>query len=231
MLNSTPIKAEPMPANIPKRMTMCMLLILCLLSFESFHAAAQDSNFVLLRLPFNVSMRVPRNWWRIDGDLNQAIATNAEALINLAGMKMPRGKQNIFRANSMPRSTYAGIAINIEDSDLSPIDVQKATDNELREIGVFMHDMFKRSTVGTGMSIIGEFKVRKETVDGQPALIYDYERSGAKGPVRVRVINFYISQKELAITLSYRMSEATLWKPVIDYMHKTIRVGKGSGTP
>jgi hypothetical protein len=231
MLASTDVETPLATGSIQKPYIMRPLLVLCLLLFESIHIAAQDSNFVLLRLPLNIAMRVPRNWWRIDGDLNRAIATNSEAFVNLAGMKSPQGRKNIFRANSMPRSTYAGVAIDIEDSDISPSDVRGATAQDLREYGVFMRDMIARSTAGTAMSIVGEYRVRKEIIDGLPAIICDYQRSGSQGPVSVRVITLFLAHRILAITLSHRISEAALWKPVIDYMQRSIQVEKGSEKP
>jgi len=186
---------------------------------------ARDSRFAILKLPLGVSIHVPKNWRLLDGDFNATIETGAEAAMRLARIDLPEGqKVNLFRANSNPPTTYAGIAINASDSDFSPADLLAASDAELRELAPLMHQMLDQGLAAQNLRVIRFDGVRREMIDGHPALVIEYTRSGPQGPVVVQMTRLFIANKEISLNLSYRQSETGLWKPTVDYMRSTFRV-------
>lgn len=200
---------------------VCFTISLVLAASPS---AAQESNFAQLRLPLGVSVEVPQNWRVISGDANRTIQSLGEAALNLAGLQLPRGRVNLFRANSMPRTTYAGIAINAMDTDISAEELRSATNAEIRELTPLMRDELRRLLPHTNMELLEFSDVRRESVSGHPALVIEYKRSGPQGPVIVQMTRLVVGDKEISLNLSYRESEAVLWKPIVTYIRSTLKV-------
>lgn len=205
------------------------LLITIALFISTFPviAQAQDSKFATLSLPLGVRVDVPKNWWILSGDINASIETAGEAAINLIGADLPSGrKTNLFRANSMPKTTYAGIAINASDADIVADDIRGASATDLAELTPMMKEMMQRALSQGGLSVLDFYPIEKRVIDGHPALIVSYRRTGPQGPVIVRMTRLVVGDKEIRLNLSYRESESVLWKPVIGHMEKSLRIQK-----
>lgn len=188
---------------------------------------AQDSKFAKLKLPLGVSVEVPKNWWLLDGDMNTNIETAAEAALNLSGIELPKRKKvNLFRANSMPKTTYAAIAINATDSEMNPNDLKNASAKEIRELSPMIREMMQEALSAQNMKIIEFYGVRREFVGKHPALVIEYKRSGLQGPVIVQMTRLFLGEKEISLNLSYRESEGQLWKPIIQYIRKSLTVAQ-----
>lgn len=188
---------------------------------------ARNSRFALVNLPLGVSIEAPKNWRLLDGDFNTTIEAAGEAALSLAGIKLPTGqKVNLFRANSNPPTTYAGIAINATDSDIPPAELLAASDAEIRELAPLMHQILDQGFAAQNLRVIRFDGVRRDIVDGHPALVIEYIRSGPKGPVVVQMTRLFIGDKEISLNLSYRRSEAGIWKPIVGYMRSTFRVSR-----
>ena len=186
---------------------------------------SHDSRFALIRLPMGISIEVPKNWLVLEGDINTTIETAGEAAYRLTGMELPaRQKVNLFRANSNPPTTYASIAINATTSDISPAELLEADEAEIRELAPLMHQMLDQGLATQNCHIIRFDNIVREIINGHPALVISYVRSGPNDPVAVQMTRLFMDGKEISLNLSYRLSEIKLWKPVVDYMRTTFRV-------
>lgn len=203
------------------------LLPLSLFALFICSAQSQETHFATLSLPYGVTVEVPKNWWIISGDLNTSIETAGEAAISLAGFDVPRGKKTtLFRANSMPRTTYAGIAINASDADIAAEDIRGASATDLAELTPTIKEMMERSLAQGGLSVIEFYPIEKRDIDGQPALFISYKRTGPHGPVIVRMTRLVFDNREISVNLSYRESEGTLWTPIVGYIEKSLKIAK-----
>ena len=188
---------------------------------------AQDTNFATLSLPYGVKVDVPKNWWILSGDINKTIETAGEAAVNLAGIEVPTGRKvNLFRANSMPKTTYAGISVYANDSDFSEKDLRSAGATELAELTPKLQEMMNRALSQGNLSVSEFDPVQKAEVSGHPALLVSYKRTGPRGPVIVRMTRLILGPKEISLNLSYNESETVLWKAIIGYMEKSLRIDK-----
>lgn len=187
--------------------------------------SSEDSKFTKLKLPLGVSVDVPKNWRILEGDLNSTIETTAEAVMSLSGVELPKGKKvNLFRANSVSQTTYAGIAINATDSELAPNELMIASEEEIRELSPLMHEMMQQALAAQNLKVIEFYGVRREFVGKHPALIIEYKRSGPQGAVIVQMTRLFLGEKEISLNLSYRESEAQIWKPIIQYIRRSLNV-------
>lgn len=184
-----------------------------------------DAKFTKLNLPLGVSVEVPKNWRILDGETNSTIETVAEASLNLANVNLPTGKKvNLFRANSLPQTTYAGIAINATDSELDPEELKSASDAEIKELTPMMKETMEQSLSGQNLKVLEFYDMRREFVGSHPALVIEYKRSGPQGAVIVQMTRLLLRGKEISLNLLYRESEAQLWKPVFQYIRKSLAV-------
>ena len=196
-----------------------LLLFSCCLAIPSI----AQSRFVRVELPLQVSVEVPQNWWVLSGDLNATVEAGGEAAVKLAGLELPPGRTvNLFRANSMPRSTYASIAVNSKDSDVPPEIIKDATEAELKELEDATVETMKKMTV---VQFLGSLGLERATISGHIATVFRYRRNGPDGPVVVSMHRLFIGKKEISFNFSYREAEGILWKPIIEYMSQSIRVG------
>ena len=178
-----------------------------------------------MKLPLGVSVEVPKNWRILDGETNSTIETAAEASLNLANANLPTGKKvNLFRANSVPQTTYAGIAINATDFELDPEELKNSSDAEIKELTPMMKETMEQSLSGQNLKVLEFYDMRREFVGSHPALVIEYKRSGPQGDVIVQMTRLLLKGKEISLNLSYRESEAQLWKPVVQYIRKSLTV-------
>jgi len=187
--------------------------------------SSRDSRFALIRLPLGISIEVPKNWQVLNSDINTTIETAEEAAGRIKGIELPAvQKVNLFRANSNPRTTYAAIAINATDSEISPDELLEASEAEIRELSPLMHQMIEQGLAIHNCRIIRFDGIAREIFDGHPALVISYVRSGPNGSVVVQMTRLFMDDKEISLNLSYRLNETQLWKPVIEYMKTTFRI-------
>lgn len=207
--SSSPSNLSPIPSPTPLAQT----------------TQPSDAKFTKLKLPLGVSVEVPKNWRILDKETNSTIETAAEASLNLANVDLPTGKKvNLFRANSVPQTTYAGIAINASDSEFDPDILKDASDAEIKESTPMMKEMMEQSLSGQSLKVLEFSDVRREFVGSHPALVVEYKRSGPQGAVIVQMTRLLLKGKEISLNLSYRESEAQLWKPVVQYIRKSLAV-------
>jgi len=123
----------------------------------------------------------------------------------------------------MPRTTYAAIAINATDSEMNPNDLKNASEKEISGFAPTAKEM-QEALSSQNMEILDFYRVRREFVGKHPALVIEYKRSGPQGPVIVQMTRLFLGEKEVSLNLSYRESEGQLWKPIIQYIRKSLTV-------
>ena len=85
--------------------------------------------------------------------------------------------------------------------------------------------MTQETLSAVGLKVIEFYGVRREFVGGHPALVIEYKRSGQRGAVIVQMTRLYLGgEKEILLDLSYRESEAQIWKPIVQYIRKSLRL-------
>ena len=185
------------------------------------------SRYIRLKLPLKVSVEVPKNWFILSGDVNASIEAAGEALSKLAGYDLPIGsKVNLLRANAMPSTTYASIAVNATEYDISLDELTSLSGMELKALEQQTSLSMRKSFVGQQNEFLEWLGLERKSVSGHAALVFAYRRSGPDGPVTVSMTQLFVGTKIFSFILSYKESEGSLWKPIIEYMRQSIRVEK-----
>ena len=185
-----------------------------------------ESNFVAVDLPRGIELQIPIGWWLLGDDYERLIQTTVEAAMDLSGIGLSDGKEiNLIAANSMPRSTYAAVRVD----SIVPVSIPQSvfasiTPADLREFQAEIYQNLQAILPLQGLQLI-EFKgVRVDKISGYPALVTEYRRTGPKGPVFVQTNQIFTESQDIRINLSYRESEAVIWKPVIGKIRQSITI-------
>jgi len=186
----------------------------------------QPSNFSSFKLPRGVEVQIPKGWWILGSEHLRIIATTVEAAMDLSSVGLPEGqKVTLIAANSMPRSTYAAIRINsTTPPSMTRTDVMSVTTAEIAAARAELRQNLAKLLQIQGNQLLEVLGVRVETIGGYPAMVTEYRRTGPEGAVWAQINQVFTEQQEIGINLSYRESEAMLWKPVVAKMRQSIVV-------
>ena len=188
--------------------------------------ASAESRFVRFDLPHDISVEVPKNWWLLSDDLKATIEAGSEAAASLIGIDAPSGsKVNLLRANSMP-PTYASIAVNAKDSDITADVVMSLSASDLNELEQIMVETTSSLLLTSNLQFLDSLGLDKREISGYPALVFSYRRSGPNGTVIVTMKRLFIGSKEISFNLSYRESEGQIWLPIVEYMKQSFKIEK-----
>lgn len=182
------------------------------------------TNFVTIKLPRGIQLQIPKGWWLLGSDENRLIEKSVEAVLDLSGEGTPDGQNtNLIAANSMPKSTYASVRVNSRiPPSVTPSEFSSVTSKVLQELQAEMKRFIEKTLPFQGRKLIEFSGSRIEKLSGYPAIVTEYRRSGPKGPVSVQSNAIFTKRQEIHIILSYRESEAALWKPVVAKIRKSI---------
>jgi len=186
------------------------------------------SNFTEVKLPRGVTMELPNGWWLLGDELNRAIDTAAESALDLSGIELPpREEVVLIAANSMPRSTYAAVRVtSATPPSFSDAELASLTQDDMPLLQAEMTKMLVPVLAQQGLQILGPITVQVGTLAGHVALVTEYERSGPKGPVWVQISQISSGQQEIKVNLSYRESEAAIWRPIVRKIRNSISVSE-----
>lgn len=184
-----------------------------------------QSAFVTLRFPFEVSMDVPRDWWVLNDTMNRLIRTSRDAVLDLRGIPTQGDEEIVLiAANSWPPSTYAALRVTRVRPPLGdPNEFRQLSKADLQQLKNYNEAELKQILALQGLNYLKTIDVGIEEIGGWPAFVFSYARSGPKGPVVVYLIQITRKSDFLRINLSYRQAEATLWRPVIALIKKSIQ--------
>ena len=186
----------------------------------------RPSNFVTFRLPRGVELQLPKGWWLLGSEHLGLIATAVEANMDLSGLELPeRQKTTLIAANSLPKSSYAAIRINsTTPPSMTRAELAAITAADIAEMTSEMTQTYQKVMQAQGNQLLEGLAVHVDEFAGYPALVTEYRRTGPQGPVWVQLIQVFTERHEIGINLSYRESEAGLWKPVVAKIRQSIVV-------
>jgi hypothetical protein len=203
-----------------KHVAFCLLAI-----FWASTLFSQESNFAEVKLPLGISVEVPKNWWVISGDIDATIEAAGEAMIDLSGIDVGGVQEvSLFKANSMPRTTYASISVRCTTAEFSQDEMRGITDAEIAEATPIIRESTE-AVLKQGSQKMNEFfPIKMVEIDGNPGMELRFNRTGNKGNVIVQQTRVVTKTKEVSFILSYRENEKTLWEPIIRYIYKSITI-------
>lgn len=223
------VEKETMKIQI---LTTRTFALLALVVFCVGNSLAQESNYRRIEVGKRVSVEVPAHWHVRDLDERRNIAAAGEAITNAVGRKNEPNHVSSLSVVSQPEPVGAIIRISFIPTDgLTQSDVRQAIQSDrvgiLREIGtVFREEMavLSKGMEKQGMKIIGRESVGIDSIGDMTAFTFSYRRTSAIGPWSFLVTQFHVpvGREKVLITLSYRESDALLFRPILDRVKRSV---------
>ena len=204
-----------------------MLSFACYIIITSGATAEPDpnSNFCNVKLSHGVSLDLPKKWWVLGKEWNALLDTFSEARLDLTGLaaSTPKAsKLTLLAIRSMPESTYADIRIDYLNDNSTPESITKMTADELERLDSRSREGMAKILGVDNLIMWGGTKIT--AIDGAPATVTQYIRHGQNGPVLVWIYLIGLPKNSLVIAVSYRSSEAVIWKTIVDKVLGSVRI-------
>lgn len=193
--------------------------------------AAAETSFVKVKLATGISLDLPRNWNLIQGELNKAIETSAQAVLDVSGFDTREKMDiNLIAANCNPATMYASVRLNVRRPALAtPDDIRSFSTAEIKETEVGIKKGLTQMLPKQGFKLRDYISTTKEEIAGFPAIVALARRTDdaeGKETALVWVIQIFASGRTYRLNLAYRESEAAVWKPILERVKTSIRIEK-----
>lgn len=204
--------------------------LFCALAAFSLHVNlvhAQDTSFHRVQLAYGISLDVPSHWMVLSKNNRKNIGAAGQAMIDNAEIEGSSGrKENLFAMNAAPNPTGAMIRVSITSpSEYTQDDLAAITPADLGVIRDETYGMFRKLESSGGPTIIEMQPFRVEKFNNHHVLVMPYVRAGAQGPSSWQVTQYKVpdSNRLIEMTLSYRKSDATVWRPILERVKRSVK--------
>lgn len=203
------------------------LVIIYTVALLAINARASDSAFKRVNLPYSISLEIPAHWTVLSQATTSNLKAFEEATTEAAGIRDPkRKKESLLAVNSSPAPTGAMVRVSVSNPpDFTLDELKNITPLELNGIAGEMALLFRQLEASGGPKVLQTFQARAEMLGSRPALVLPYRRASHFGPSPWYVTQYKIPFNNylVEITLSYRESDALLWKPILNKVQQSIR--------
>jgi hypothetical protein len=202
------------------------ILILTVALF-ALGAKASDSAFKRISLPHGISIEIPAHWTVLSQATRSNLKAHEEATTEAAGIRDPeRKKASLLALNSTPAPTGAMVRVSVSSPpDFTLNELKHITQSELNEMAGEMARLFRQLEASGGPKVLQTFPARSEMLGSRLALVIPYRRASQFGPSPWYVTQYKVPfQNHLVeITLSYRESDAPIWRPILEKVRQSTR--------
>lgn len=212
-----------MPHIMPKYF-YALWLVLVMFAVPAF---AKDDAYKRVSLEHGISIEIPAHWTILSTDTRNNLAASSQAMMKNADIEDDIGeKKGLLAVNATPKPAGAMIRVSVVMPPyLTQSDLASATPHELKEAEQGMLDVAKKIEASGGPAIINMQPVQIESFSNiYRALVFRYERKGVNVPSPWQVAQYKIpvENKIIELTLSYRQSDAVIWKPILERVKRSI---------
>lgn len=212
------------------RQMVATFLFVCVCAFPHI-AGAQGSAFSKLDFGGTITVEVPRNWTYQDESLRQHLNTAGEATARLAGITPNPGENIILvaaNAYTSFKTASATLRLSIRRGEApSQADVRELSKASRSELFQLLDPVISElRKVMMNMSLVKSVK----TVDARilsnqsmSCMYFEFEAETADGTKLLQTYICPMSEKSIKLSTSYRKSEATLFRPVLQHIWLSLR--------
>lgn len=185
------------------------------------------TNYVPIALPHGVRMELPRNWEVLSGNQRITLDSSVEGRYKSTDLFDASSDLN-FGANFYDEAGKAAAIVNVRyypELTLKQADARRATAADVRELDATVKSSLAQAGQSAGYSLLKWFGTSPRVLHGAVAFITEYERSSINnnGVFRVRLIRVFNGQASFTATVSYRVSQEYLLRPICDRIIASIQ--------
>ena len=191
-------------------------------------ASAQDTVFRRVYLAYGISLEIPIHWEVLSQDEKQNLAAASEAMVRNAGDTIGSGKkERLLAVSSKPFPSEAKIRVSVTTPpEFTQAGLAATTSAELNQMRAEFISMFNNMSASSGQRVLEMQTPRIERISNKLALAMAYTRTDPYGssPWQVTQYQIPVSNRLIQITLSYRQSDAFVYKPILENVKRSIRL-------
>ena len=205
------------------RLTSSVLALLC----ASTIAYSQQATFARVRVTNGPTLEYPAHWKIADEATVQNRVHAGQATADAAGVDLSGfQKRNRVVVESTPFPNTAQIRASIvTPQEYSQNDLRLATPQDLQALRAEFESTFRKLSASGTVKFDKVGEPRVEHIAGKLALVIPYTRYTESDHVlwQVEQIKIPFEDRLLSMTLSYRTSETTAMKPILERVKRTLQ--------
>lgn len=187
------------------------------------------NNFIVVRLPHNVRVEIPKNWEALSNNQRTTINASTQALVEKSGVLDAYSGDMNFGANYYDDAGKSAAVMNIRyypELDITQADARDANASDVRELDAELHRIIVKGTRTSGISILAWNGTRKQIINGIVAFVSEYKRSATNnnGNFIIRLVRVFNGAKSFTLTVSYREKEGYVLRPICDRIISSLRI-------
>ena len=198
------------------------VLLSLLMAFEAF---AQLSTYVVVRLPKNVSIELPRNWVVFSD--NQRITLDAMVIARQQSAGVADFRHDLaFAANYYDDSANTAGMVNVRyypEQTVTQSDAHSFSRKDIRDLDQLLQQELPKGVAGSRIQILAWLGTSRQTINGTIALVSQYRRSSPNGSFRVTLIRVLDASRSFTLTVSYREDQAYFLQPICEYVVQSLK--------
>ncbi len=204
------------------------VFILVVLTATASFAIAGDTRYQRFSLKEGISVETPSHWLVHDDSEKKNFAAASEGAARTAGVdyETNQNKSRLIAISALPTPSGAKIRINlIRPLPFSSVELRSTSAQDLRDVETEFSAGMAKSMTSMGAKLLAVATPKIEMINGNPALLLEYRRSDLLGPSPWTVKQYKIpaGDKLIEFTVSYRESDASIWKPILEYVKQSLR--------
>jgi hypothetical protein len=200
-----------------------------ILSVLPVAASSDTSHFTKTEPRPGLSLEIPSHWKILPPADVSNLASMSEAIRKNSDAPDPDyQKKRLLAVSSTPSPSGATIRVNELSPDPLTQDMLKnATNIELSEVRDHIYKSMKSLESHGGPIIISMEPVTIEEISKLKAMVLSYKRKGVGGdssPWQVFQYSVPTKGRTVQITLSYRITDDIVWKPILDRVKRSVTI-------
>lgn len=198
------------------------------LAFVAELAIAGGANYQRLTLKEGISIEVPSHWLLHSDAEKKNFAAAGEGSSRVAGIDYDtaENKSRLLAVSALPTPSGAKIRVNVvRPLTFSGADLRSATAQDFKGLKRDFSLEMEKSMTAMGAKLLSVETPRIEPINNSTAILFEYRRSDLRGssPWTVRLYRIPVRDMLIELTMSFRESDAAIFKPIIEYAKRSLR--------
>ena len=175
-----------------------------------------------------ISIDIPNDWYVLDKRTVGAIVEQGAIALDVAdmqnGLQQP---ENLIKANSSPTNPGAILSVNVDvPPSLLPSELFAMTGADLTAAEEELRGLLEKGLRAGGITMTKFYGAHLDQFGPYPAVVIEYERASLlldhPGDFIVQINQIAMGDKTVKLTMSYRISDAFIWKPRMSRIRKSL---------
>lgn len=216
-----------MPQNLID-IKLLVFILVAVLDTMANAAVARDTSYQRFHLKEGISIEAPSHWEIHTNTEKKNFAAAGEGAARTAGIDYDtnQDKSRLIAISALPIPSGAKIRVNlIRPLPFSSAELRSASAQDLKDVQTEFKAGSEKVMAAMGVKLLAVAMPKIESINGNPALLLEYRRSDTYGPSpwTVRQYKIPAGNKLIELTISYRESDAHIWKPILEYVKQSLR--------